>query len=269
MNLRFVPFALALLSLTGCKEIIQKLAKKSDAGAATVASADPSPAPASDDDDAPPPSPTGTPTAKATAKSTAGKTPTAAAASPAELEKAFAALDINDDNQLDGIEVKNCGCAIADANADGEITKAEYLAAGLLGKFKPGVSGAATARTVPTNAPTGNPTNAPTPTQPTPPPPPPPPAAGGLPPGDYRCAGLIGGVLSTTGTLRIIDGSRYSAQDGSGAGNYTFDPATKVITFPSGMYSKPDTVKSARQISDRQIRLQLGKSGFTTSDCKR
>jgi hypothetical protein len=268
MNLRLASLALALVTLTGCKDIIQKLAKKGDAGATSVASADPPPAPTSDDDDAPPSSPTGTPTGKATAKTASGKT--AAAASPADLEKAFAALDINDDNQLDGIEVKNCGCAVADANADGEVTKAEYLAAGLLGKFRPGA--VPTAKTPnnapPNNAPTGAPTNAPTPTQPTPPPPAPV-TAGGLPPGNYRCAGLIGGVLSTTGTLRIIDGSRYSAEDGSGAGNYTFDPGTKVITFPSGMYSKPDTVKSARQISDRQIRLQLGKSGFTTSDCKR
>lgn len=256
MNVRSIGVALAVLSLVGCRDLLDQLAKKGDAGS-TVTSAEPPPTAATATDPATPPGTTNAPI---------GKSPTtartAAAASPVELEKAFAALDINADNQLDGIEVKNCGCAIADANGDGEITKAEYLAAGLLGKFRPGAIPTSTARTTPTNAQTN------TPTQPTPPPPAP--VAGGLPPGSYNCFGLVGSMYAARGTLVIVDGQRYAhGTDGSGGGNYVFDPATKNIRFTSGLFADPNSVKSAKQMSPTHIQMQTGKGGFYTRDCKR
>lgn len=261
MNLRFIVLALAL---TGCKDIIQQLAKQGDAGP-TASSAEPAPTSTTDDDD-PRLAPTGTTTgAKPSATAKAKTAATARPASPAELEKTFAALDINDDRQLDGIEVKRCGCANADSNGDGEITKAEYLAAGLLGKLGPGVP--ATASPTP-NAPVDPPTQPTPPAQPTPPPPAPV-AGGGLPPGRYNCFGTVGSFYGARGTLRIVDGQRYDHGDGSGGGNYVFDPATKKIKFTSGLFANPNSVSSAKQISPTYIEMQTGRDGFYTWDCKR
>jgi hypothetical protein len=178
----------------------------------------------------------------------------------------FASLDINSDEQLDGVEVKRCGCASADANGDGEITKAEYLAAGLLGKLGP-------APTPTAPAPATTPA-APTPAAPTPPTPPPttPPApvAGGLPPGKYPCFGLVGSSFSARGTLVIVDGARYAhGTDGSGGGTYVFDPGTKKIRFTSGLFADPSQVTDAKQISAQHIQMRTGKGGFYTWDCKR
>jgi hypothetical protein len=253
---------MAILQI-GCSDLADRLAKRRagpDAGDSAPAQA--SSAAASTATTATTittPVPTTAPTAAKAA--TPGK-PAAAPpspTSPAQLEAAFAALDINRDNQLDGVEVTRCGCKSADANGDGVISKAEYLAAGLLGKLSPAPTpGPAPAPTTPPTAPTPGP-------QPTTPPTPPP-AAGGLPPGGYNCFGLVGSAYVARGTLVIVDATRYAhGTDGSGGGNYVFDPATKKIRFTSGLFANPDSVSDAKQISPTYIQMRTGKGGFYTS----
>ena len=265
------------LTLVGCGDLVRKLTKgKTDTGD------DPGPVvtvPTGAGTAAAPP-PTDTATSGAAAggpTKTAAKAPTNAAASPAELEKAFAALDINDDDQLDGIEVQRCGCAIADANKNGEITKAEYLAAGLLGKFRP--SNAPSPSPSPSPAPSPSPSPGPTPTQtqtaaptapPTAPPTPPAPAAGGVPPGLYTCSGMVGTVFMTTGRLLIVDGTRYATgADGSGPGTYKFFPDTGMIVFTSGPNADMSQISFARLIAPNRIQMKAGKNGNQNWDCKR
>lgn len=255
---------MAILQI-GCSDLADRLAKRragpdaGDSAPAQVASAPVSTATAAATDTAPVAT-----TAPTAAKAATPGKPTASppSTSPAQLEAAFAALDINRDNQLDGVEVTRCGCKSADANGDGEISKAEYLAAGLLGKLSP----------APTPGPAPAPTTPPAPTpapQPTTPPTPPP-AAGGLPPGGYKCFGLVGSAFVARGTLVIVDATRYAhGTDGSGGGNYVFDPSTKKIRFTSGLFANPDSVTEAKQISPTYIQMRTGKGGFYTWDCKR
>ncbi|HVH40996.1 MAG TPA: hypothetical protein VM925_01595, partial [Labilithrix sp.] len=184
--------------------------------------------------------------------------------SPTELEKAFASFDINADAQLDGIEVTRCACAVADSNGDGEITKAEYLAAGLLGKLRP-----ARVEPSPTTPPGPTTPVPPTPAPPAPPAPAPPvppaPAGGGITPGTYNCFGTVGGFYGKRGSFTIVDGSRYTS--GSTPGSYDFTPATKAIRFTSGLYADPTLVKSAAQTGPTAIVMRTGKDGFTRWEC--
>lgn len=188
----------------------------------------------------------------------AAQEPTASpAAAPtrsvAELEKTFASFDINDDAQLDGIEVTKCGCRNADTNGDGEITKAEYLAAALV----PRGSSAAPA---PAPAPAPSPA-------PATPPSPAPPTAEGMAVGGYRCSALVGGILSTTGQYRVLSSSTYVV--GSTEGRYAFDPATGSVTWQSGFYADGSNFRSATYApATKTLRMRTGKSGFTTWTCR-
>jgi hypothetical protein len=182
----------------------------------------------------------------------------------AALEKSFAALDINHDENLDGIEVQRCGCRSADRDGNGEVSKAEYMADGLLGKLPP---------QHPTSAPVGrpiaqHPKQAPSPA-PAPAPVPAPAPGGGLPVGTYNCFGLVGQSYAARGGFKIVDGSHYQLPDGSGAGTYVFDPATKKIRWTSGFYADPTYIKDSWQASPKQISMKTGKDGFYQWDCER
>lgn len=284
-----MPVTLVAVSLTvlGCGDLVRKLAKArgdagDDAGAVAVAvdSVDAgSWSPSADDTGASKgagitapgvPNRAGTKAADGrTSPALTGTAPANTAASRAELEKAFAALDINDDDQLDGIEVKRCGCAIADTNGDTEVTKAEYLAAGLSGKFRPGPAADPGPSPSPSPAPSPGPTSTPTQT-PTSPTPPPAPAAGGVPPGLYKCSGMVGAVYMTTGRLLIIDGTRYATgSDGSGQGTYKFFPDTGMIVFTSGPNQDMSQISFARLVAPNRIQMKAGKNGTQNWDCKR
>lgn len=251
---------LASIAALGCNELVGKLTKdgSADAGAVAASSAASTSAASTAPSDVASSAPTTTSAARPASPGKTGAAPTAlAAASKADLDKAFAALDINDDNQLDGIEVKSCGCAIADANGDGEITKAEYLAAGLAGRIRPGGA----------PAPAPSPTPPPTPTQNNPPAPP---QAGGVPPGLYKCAGSVGGTYMTTGRVVILDATRYTTgTDGTGQGTYKFFPETGQIVFTSGPNADLATVSYARLVAPTHIQMKTGKNGRYLWDCKR
>lgn len=159
--------------------------------------------------------------------------------------------------------MKSCGCAAADANGDGEITKAEYLAAGLTGRIRPG--GAPAPKPAPTL--TAAPAPKPTPTEKDPPSPP---QAGGVPPGLYKCAGSVGGVYMTTGRVVILDATRYATgTDGAGQGTYRFSPETGQIVFTSGPNADLATVSYARLVAPTRIQMKTGKNGRNRWDCKR
>jgi hypothetical protein len=142
------------------------------------------------------------------------------------------------------------------------------MADALLGKLPP---------QHPTSAPVTNPNAqhpkqppSPAPQPPTPTPTPAPaPAGGGLPVGTYNCFGLVGQSYAARGGFKILDGSRYQLPDGSGAGNYVFDPGTKKIRWTSGFYSDTSYIKDSWQVSPKQISMKTGKDGFYQWDCER
>lgn len=254
-----IVFGLAF-GLTGCVEVARRVLMKESAEAGAERA------------DAPPEDASSVASSVAEAGPEAEPPP-----SPAQLEAAFAQLDRNGDARLDGIEVLTCGCASAERDGTKGISKAEYLAAGLLGKLprsatSPGASPAQPpAPTTVAPPPQAAPAQ-PAPAQPAQPAQPAPaqPVAGGLPPGSYHCFGLVGSFYGARGTLVIVDGARYAhGTDGSGGGNYAFDPATKQIRFTSGLFADPEKVKSARQVSAKEIQMRTGKGGFYTWDCKR
>jgi hypothetical protein len=186
--------------------------------------------------------------------------PTGSTASPAELERVFDTLDINDDDQLDGNEVTSCNCAVADADGNTEVTKAEYLAAGLVGKFRPTATPAQVAAEPVAPAP------APTPPAPSPSTP----SSGGVPPGVYKCAGSVGGTYMSTGRVVILDGNTYAVgTDGSGKGTYEFFPDTKMIVFTSGANADRSAVSNARLVSPTHIVMRTGRNGSYLWNCKR
>lgn len=253
---------LASISALGCTDLVDKLTKDKSVHAGDVAppsaaSSSPASTPLSD---AASSTPATTTTTRPAEPAKTGPSPTArASASRTELDNAFAALDINDDDQLDGIEVRSCGCAVADANGDGEITKAEYLAAGLAGKISPGGAPA------PTPAPTSTSTAKAAPANP-----PAPPQGGSVPPGLYKCAGSVGGTYMTTGRVVILDAQRYATgADGTGQGTYRFFPETGQIVFASGPNADLATVSYARLVAPTRIQMKTGKNGRNLWDCKR
>jgi hypothetical protein len=176
------PIVLALVNV-GCKKVIARL-HGGDAGTTTIA--------------------------------------TAPGASPAELEKQFTACDITGDGTLSGTEIARCSAVAADADADGRITKAEFLAEGLVprsgGVQATNVDGAP-ANEQPAAIPTSVPAPA-TPTRRTPTPAADTPAnsvatpatkpSGGLPIGRYRCHTFVFNVgLITTGEFHIVSPTGY------------------------------------------------------------
>ena len=132
---RSLPLVLLLLCLPSCSDALDRLRARKDAGAPS-AETDPratEPGPA-------PPATTTSPTSR-TVPTTPPRRPAPVATDAASLEKSFAAFDINPDGNLDGIELQRCGCISADRDGNGEVSKAEYMAAGLLGKLPPPPAG--------------------------------------------------------------------------------------------------------------------------------
>ncbi len=270
---RFLALTAAVLTcVAGCGKLRARAG--ADAGASVAASAEPA-STAVGSNDAPvkgldlsglgaeSPAP-----AKSVAKGTPPPAPAATTRNPADLERAFKSFDINQDDQLDGVEVTNCGCRAADANGNGEISKAEYLAAYLV--VRPGQTPPSPPPPVASGT-TAPPPSAPTTASPpsTPATTPPAPAQqAGITPGRYPCSGLVGGVLSTLGEFRILSPTTYTVQ-GGGVQRYSLDPATNKITWQSGLYADGSKFRDATYTPEKHlVRMRGGKDGFTTWNCR-